>query len=139
MKTKIPYSFIPFNILKNKSQIFSGIGSKIEKSIPSLRLNLEYIKTEISAQEYTSMCIMSSLASFIIFNIIINIFLIALKFQKPFLLVFLISAALAGFIFTQQILYPKILVQKKTKDIERNILSVLQDILVQLNSGIPFF
>jgi len=139
MKNKIPYSFIPFNILKNISSVFLGLGSKIEKSLPSLKLNLEYVKLGINAQEYTAMCLMSSLFSFILLNIIINIFFIIINFGRSLLLAFGISTAMSLFIFAQQILYPKIHVQRKTKDIERNLLPALQDILVQLNSGIPFF
>jgi pilus assembly protein TadC len=39
----------------------------------------------------------------------------------------------------QQILYPKLEAGKKVVDVERNLLSALQDMLVQLNSGIPLF
>ncbi|MEA2036371.1 MAG: type II secretion system F family protein [Nanoarchaeota archaeon] len=39
----------------------------------------------------------------------------------------------------QQIAYPKISTNRKVREIEKNLLAALQNILVQLNSGVPLF
>ena len=38
-----------------------------------------------------------------------------------------------------QIVYPQIYLSRKERDIERNLVSALNNILIQLNSGIPLF
>ena len=43
------------------------------------------------------------------------------------------------FVFFNQMIYPKIFVARSQKNIEKNLLSGLEDILVQINSGIPLF
>jgi len=43
------------------------------------------------------------------------------------------------FVFLQQLTYPKIYSGKRVKNIERNLLGALQDIMIQLNSGVPLF
>ncbi len=43
------------------------------------------------------------------------------------------------FVFLQQLTYPKIYSNKRIKDIEKNLLAALQNMLIQLNSGVPIF
>jgi len=139
MKTKIPYSFVPFPILKRIAPVFSGVGSKIEKSVPSLRLHLEQTKANLTAQEYISLSITSSLITFVYMTIFFIVLFFMLDLDNPILLAFGASILIVLFIFFQQVLYPKLLAGRKIKDIEKNLLPALQDILVQLNSGIPLF
>ena len=139
MKNKIPFSLVPFSTLKKSSNIFLGIGKKIEKNFPFIKFGLEQSKIGITAEEYISMSLMSSLISFIVINLILNLILFSAGLKGAFLLATTISFPITFFIFLQQLLYPKIKLQYKTKDIERNLLPALEDLLVQLNSGIPLF
>jgi len=139
MKNKIPFSLVPFNTLKNISHIFLGISNKIERNFPSLRTSLDQVNIDATPKEYIAMCIMASFIFFIFINIPLNILISLFSLQKPYFLNIGISIALTIFIFFQQILYPKIQFQNKSKDIERNLLPVLQDMLIQLSSGIPLF
>ncbi|MCD4771019.1 type II secretion system F family protein [archaeon] len=45
----------------------------------------------------------------------------------------------AGFISFSQLAYPRVRISRKEKNIERNLIFALEDILIQLNSGIPLF
>jgi len=51
----------------------------------------------------------------------------------------LVGIAFSFFLFFSQIVYPYIYVSKRQKNIERNLIPALSDMLVQLNSGIPLF
>jgi len=139
MKNKIPFSIIPIKTLRKISQGFLGIGSKLEESIPSLKLNLERIDMDLSPQEYFAMSLMSSSIFFIFINIVLSIFLLIIKVDNPFLLSILVSIIITFFILFQQLLYPRMKAMRKIRDIEKNLLPGLQDMLVQLNSGIPLF
>ncbi|MFH1592356.1 MAG: type II secretion system F family protein [Candidatus Woesearchaeota archaeon] len=139
MKNKVPLSIVPVKLLRKISQIFSGLGGKLERSFPSLKLNLEQAGMDFTPQEYIAMCMTSSLISFVFLNIIFNINLFVLKIENPPLLSLLISVPLVLFILIQQLLYPKLRAGRKIKDIEKNLLPALQDMLVQLTSGVPLF
>jgi len=139
MKDKIPYSIVPPKLLKNISQIFSGIANKIEKNLPSLKLNLEQAKMTISPQEYVAMCIMASTIFFIFISTLLSFIFFKIQLRGPIIFSLIISLPLVIFILTQQILYPKIKAIRKVRDIEKNLLPTLQDMSVQLNSGISLF
>lgn len=136
---KIPYSILPFNLLKKTSEIFMGLGSNIVKRVPSLKLNVQKTGMTIGASEYVAMSITSSFIFFISVYILFNIVLFALEVGKPPFVAFFISIVLTFFIFMQQIFYPSLFAKKQIRGIEQNLLPALQDMLVQLNSGIPLF
>lgn len=139
MKEKIPFSIVPFKILRKISQVFSGLGNKIKKVMPHFELNLEQAEMKVTPQEYIAMSIMSSIISFIFLSILFSIIFFSLKVNNPLFLTLIITLPLSLFSFIQQILYPKLRAGKKIKNIEKNLLPALQDMLVQLNSGIPLF
>ncbi|MBT3691557.1 type II secretion system F family protein [Candidatus Woesearchaeota archaeon] len=133
----IPYSFLPPTILRKISRIFFWLGKRIEGKFPNLNLNLEQIDYKISAKEYISMSITSVV---ILFLFLVGLSIpFSLKYgTNPLLSIFIISI-ISLFIFAQQILYPKLKANKRIKDIERNIIPALQNMVVQLNSGVPLF
>ena len=133
----IPSSFLPPTILRKISRIFFWLGKRIEGKFPNLNLNLEQIDYKISAKEYISMSITSVV---ILFLFLVGLSIpFSLKYgTNPLLSIFIISI-ISLFIFAQQILYPKLKANKRIKDIERNIIPALQNMVVQLNSGVPLF
>ncbi|MBI2672266.1 type II secretion system F family protein [Candidatus Woesearchaeota archaeon] len=139
MKNKIPFSLVPFNTLKNISKWFSGIANKLIKYFPFIEQNMEYIQVEATAKEYLAMIIMNSIISFAAIFILLSVTLFFVKIENSLLISIIISIPITIFLFAQQILYPKIRAGKKIVDVERNLLPALQDMLVQLNSGIPLF
>jgi len=44
-----------------------------------------------------------------------------------------------GFVFFSRLIYPKVYNNRKQRNIERNLIPALQDMLVQLYSGVPLF
>ena len=139
MKNKIPFSILPFKVLSKLSQIFFGLANKIEKNIPSLKLYLEQAEMTVLPDAYMAICITSSIINFIFINIFLIIILFITDIGNSILLSIIISIPVTLFLFFQQTLFPKLKANKKIKDIEKNLLPTLQDMMVQLNSGIPLF
>lgn len=133
---KLPYSIIPADRLKKISYLFLGMGQSMQNLFPFLKTHLKQARFDISIREYLSMCILSSSIFFILIFFFISIFS---GFTKYLVFNFVISVILSLFIFYQQISYPKIYANRRIKDIERNLLSALQNMLIQLNSGVPLF
>ncbi len=138
MKNKIPFSLLPFNILRKISSVFYGLGNMIQKGMPSMRLNLEKAEINVSPQEYIAMCLMSSLIFFVFCYMLLNIFLY-LFVGRSLILSFFVSIIVTLFVLIEQISYPKLKGNRKTKDVERNLLPALRDMVVQLNSGVSLF
>jgi len=84
------------------------------------------------------MCVLASGFFFVFFGLVLTLFLGAFKVKNP-LSGFIISFLFTFFIFFQQIMYPKMIVNKRIKGIERNLLTAMQNVLIQLNSGVPLF
>jgi pilus assembly protein TadC len=135
---KIPFSFIPNDVLRKLSFGFFGISSIVEKYFPFLKVNLKQAEMRLSPKEYISMCIVSTIFFFLIFGFLFMFLMGAFGVQKAYM-GFVISFIFAGFTFLQQMMYPKMLVRKRIKGIERNLLASLQNMLIQLNSGVPLF
>ena len=65
--------------------------------------------------------------------------------RKHILIVFIFVLVLIGivifasFLLFSQLVYPKVYSTRKIKEIDRNLIPALQDMMVQLSSGIPLF
>lgn len=136
---KLPYAIFPPNTLKRLSRHFLGIGEILEGGFPFLNINLIQSRTELNAKEYLSICFINNSVSFAFLSLIIYLFLRIFKLQHPLLISLTVAFVIGLFIFFQQISYPRVIVLRRTKEIERNLLPALEDFLIQLNSGVPLF
>lgn len=136
---KIPYSILPIKVLKKSSSIFLGFGRSLEKNFPFLKLHLKQAEVDFSVKEYLSMCLFSGILFFVFFGFFFILILSVAGVQKPFPFGLIISIIVTLFVFLQQLTYPKIYSNKRVKDIEKNLLAALQNMLIQLNSGVPLF
>ncbi len=136
---KIPYSLLPTKVLRNASSIFRGIGEALQNLFPFLKLYLKQAEAEISVKEYLSMCFLSSLLFFVFFGFFFILILALARVGKSFLFGLITAIVVTIFVFLQQIIYPRVYAHRRIKGIERNLLSALQNILIELNSGVPLF
>ena len=136
---KVPYSLLPMKVLRKASSIFRGAAESLEPSFPFLKLSLKQAKVDFSIREYLSMCFLSGLIFFTFFGFLFISILTAAGIKQSFLVGLVIAIVITLFVFFQQLAYPKIYANRRVRDIERNLLGALQNILVQLNSGVPLF
>ncbi len=136
---KIPYSLLPIKVLKKSSSIFLGIGRSLEKNFPFLKLHLKQAEVDFSVKEYLSMCFLSGLIFFVFFGFFFILILFLAGVKNPFSFGLITSIIITLFVFLQQLTYPKIYSNKRIRDIEKNLLAALQNMLIQLNSGVPIF
>lgn len=138
MKFKIPLTFSNLEILKGRSKYFKKFGNNKETNLGKY---LQNSGEKIDKQGYLAICYRNFFLNFLILSVISTSILgLAgphIRFFYFYGLIFALIIAL--FIFFNQYNYPKIFSLNKTRDIEKNLISALQDILVQLNSGVPLF
>lgn len=136
---KIPYSLLPPKVLRRSSRIFLFVGEFIRPLFPFLKLHLKHANIDVDSRDYLSMCFLSSLIFFGFFGLFITMILYLAETGSPLLVGLSVSSIFTFFVFFQQLMYPKVHTMRRIKSIERNLLPALQNILVQLNSGVSLF
>jgi len=135
----LPFSFLPWKILKKHSNIFLGLASSVETGFASLEMRLVQTGIPVAAKQYLAMCMLATFSFFIFILFIFELFFWGFGSSHPILYGFLMALVISMLVYLQQVNYPRLLVKKKIKNIEQNLLPALQDFLVQLNAGIPIF
>lgn len=139
MKQKIPFSIMPFDVLKKISRPFSSISRRISKFFPYLR---EYIKTldmQVDPVVYINTCLLSTTLFYFFISLIFIVFLFLFDVDNYIGISLVIAIPLSLFVLFRQLTYPKLLSNKRIRNIDRNLLPALQHIMINLNSGIPLF
>lgn len=137
MKFHIPFTLGNIELLKRKSKFFSSL-IKYQK-ITKLQSYLNNAGQNITEKDYIAICLRSYTIFFVIIYLISTTLLVLIRTRLPFLLAIGLAFIFSTFVFFSQIIYPKVYDSKRVKNIERNLIPALQDMLVQLNSGIPLF
>jgi len=137
MKFSIPFTFASSDVLKRKSKYFLSKIKRKEKS--RLVENLKNAGAEFSREEYLAICVRSFFIFFAVFFVFFTTILLLFKIKLFYLLGFAVALLFSCFVFFSQNVYPQIYVARRQRNIEKNLISALQDILIQLNSGIPLF
>src|SRR4030042_4695519 len=137
MKFQIPFTFSEIEKLKIRSR-FIALYIKY-KSKSKLEENLKNSGINISREEYLAICLDTFFTVFLLLFIIPSTILVFLGVKYFYLFSFCFALISSGFVFFSQIVYPSIYVMRREKNIEKNLIPALQDILIQLSSGVPLF
>lgn len=137
MKFRIPFTFSDIDVLKKKSEKLSKFFRGAGKTF--LQDELKSCNVDIDAPQYMAITFRTFLLLFssllVIFTSVLAIIGIAsFYFYGPGA-----SLLFSLFVFFRQLTYPRIYSSRKEKEIEKNLISVLQDMLVQLESGVPMY
>lgn len=137
MKFQIPFTFSEIEKLKRRS---GPIASHIKyKKDSKLEQDLKNSGIDISREEYIAICLNTSFFVFLVLFVLSSTVLIFLRLKYFYLFSFIFAFVFAGFVFFSQSAYPSIYVMRRERNIEKNLIPALQDILVQLSSGVPLF
>lgn len=137
MKFHIPFTFLSIDILKSKSK---ALAAKIRyKKSSKLYENLKNAGVDITREEYLGIIFRSFIISLIALLLVLVPLFGLLGMNKFYLWAPILALMFSLFILFSQSVYPKIYVARRQRDIEKNLLPAMEDILVQLNSGVPLF
>jgi len=137
MKFHIPFTIASLDRLKRSSRFFFFLTKK--KKIPKLQRYLDNSEIDITSEEYLTISIRSFSVSFFILYIVATTTLVLLDVRNAFLLSFGLASIFSSFIFFSQIIYPKIYDTRRVREMDKNLIPALEDMLIQLTSGIPLF
>jgi flagellar protein FlaJ len=134
---KVPLSFSSVDKLKKRSSFFKRfVGYKKKSALGDYLKNSE---VDMTREEYLSVCVEGLVTSFLVISVVISTILILLSVKKALILSLGFALVFSFFVFFSRAVYPKVFHTRKQKDIEKNLIPALQDMLVQLNSGVPLF
>ena len=137
MKFHIPFTTASIDRLKSRYSFFSFYPKHYRSS--KLQQYLDKLEFKLTENEYFSICFGSFAMSFFILFVIFSTILVFLSIKFAFLLSLGAAFVFSFFVFFSQMIYPKIYDSRRVKNIDRNLILALEDMLVQLNSGIPLF
>ncbi len=137
MNFHIPFTISRLEKLKRGPIIIKSTSNRNKYS--KLDYYLQNSDIDITKQQYLNICFRSVIILFVAVFFIISTFVLLFKLKAAIMLSLLISFVFAGFVFFSQINYPKVYFNRKQKGLERNLMPALEDMLVQLSSGVPLF
>src|SRR3989344_2140181 len=135
----VPFSPVPVNALRKISRPLMGVGAVFARAFPYLELELEQAEAGIDIDEYGA--IMIFLFAFYFLFMAFIIFAIGIKMGAQNVPILSITAGMliAFLVMMQLSIYPKMLVRKKVRDIERNLVFALRTVLIEIKSGVSLF
>lgn len=135
-----PIPFVPFPMERavKISRIFLWASSRLVKLNPFLSNELFQAGMEINDREYLSVAIFSSLFWFIlIFSLFTSVGVLSGRNFVYLALAF--SFLLSGVCFFYIIFYPNLIISKKNREVERNLLFAIRHLFIQVKSGVSLF
>jgi len=137
MEFKIPFSRASLGRLKKRAELFRKFIK--QKKDTKLQSYLNKVGVVISREEYIVISLLGFSSTFLFVFALSFVGLVFSRFQHALLFSFGVAFISGFFVFFSRMIYPKIFVNRKQREIESNLIPALQDMLVQLTSGIPLF
>jgi len=135
---RIPLVPIPLEKAVAISKKLRWISQGMVRVMPGLKRDLYQAEIDISPIDYVGIALFTSIFySFIMGSVVTLSALVFLNAFDPIGL--LIGALFFGISFYFIILYPKVIVKKRIKLLEKDLLFALRHILIEIKSGIPLF
>ena len=137
MKFKIPFAGSNIARLKKISKPYY----KKVRNKPDSKLSM-YLKSSgapVRRDEYIGIARRSFLNLFFVLLFLSFALLWTFGLVRFYLFAIGFSLLFSGIVFMNQRAYPRIYFLKRQRDIERNLIPALEDVLIQLSSGIPLF
>ncbi len=134
----IPFAPMPTQALKALTLPFKRFSANTGKIFPNLKNELEQSELGFDEREYGAIMIFLVLFYTAFFSCMVSLLLS--RITPDFLALGIgIGLVMGLMMLFQAIMYPKILVRKKVRDLEKSLVFALRAILVQLKSGVGLF
>ncbi len=137
MKFRPPFSILSMERLRKRPLMFKFLQN--HKRDSKITYYLENSDAGIDREHYLNLCLINVIATLIAIYVLSTTALVIAGVNLPYIISLAIALLFGLFVFSTQIMYPKVYFLRKQKNLERNLMPGLEDILVQLSSGVPLF
>lgn len=135
---KIPLIPIPLKKALIVSKKFRWISQSLIRAMPGLKRDLYQSEIDIHPIDYVGVALFTAFFYSIIMGSVVTLSsLVFMETPDPMGILIGIMFFFISFYFI--ILYPKVIVKKRVKMLEKNLLFALRHILIEIKSGIPLF
>ena len=139
---RVPFSPLPFNKALDYSRNLGlmGLGNRVSKLFPHLSLYLFQSEAHLDNDEYTTIAIFTGVFWFLFIFAVGTLLSFITQLPPNYLsIIFVSSSAVFLLSFFYIMFYPKVLVTRRTRLLEKDLLFALRHLMVQSKSGIPLF
>lgn len=136
---RIPFLPLPLRNAVRIAKPLRGIAARLERFFPALSLQLYQAGIKLDAKSYLSCAILASLCWFALFFPLLLLIFNRMAPQFTLTGSFGVSGALALMSFLYINMYPKLLVARKIREMERCLLYALRHLTIQIKSGVPLY
>jgi len=135
---KIPLIPMPLKKALTVSKKFRWVSQPLSRLFPGLNRDLYQSEIDIKPIDYIGIAFFTSIFYAMLMGSIVTLSsLVFIKILDPIGLIVGIIFFFISFYFI--IFYPKVIVKKRTKMLEKNLLFALRHILIEIKSGVPLF
>lgn len=136
---KVPFSILPERTAKKVARLFKGLADHMKPFYPYLQLQLRQAEMRINVVDYLALCFSATTMFFLLFTSTIAFILFMAQVERWFAVALVAGVLVGGFVFMQQVFYPKLVGARRIKALEKELLPGLRTMLIQLNAGVPLF
>ncbi len=138
-KLLIPYNFLPQRLIIRLARQLKLTGSLISNFFPQLGEDMFHAKIDVAPKEYCAISFSSALLNAALLIAIIDI-IAAITGGIILAYYALALGALFGIIsFFTAITYPKLIAMKRAREIDKEMIPAIRQLLIELRSGVPLF
>jgi flagellar protein FlaJ len=134
---RIPFLILPYRTLDRLSDMFLGFGKSVVAKQKKFGLYFLQADIPIKPEKYVAIGVASAIINFLILNVFTII--LAILGKSQWIYTPIVALVVVFFMYAQQMSYPKLVVLKKVRNIEANLLPALRAMTVQLTAGVTFF
>lgn len=140
MKKRIPFVPFPMPLTRKISKRFLGFGDKLSKLLPGFRVKLGQAELEFQPREYLAIAFFSLIFWISMTFTLLFALSIFVKLSQNIIFTIIPVSIVIGFLsFFYIIFYPSLIIARKVKDLEKNLLFAIRHLLIQVKSGVPLF
>lgn len=136
---KIPYCFFPENFVRRGASLFYWFADIIRRSKPDIELQFRRAEIKTTPRLYIAASLFSDMLVFFFVLAFVGMVLSKFKSKYMVLAIPVVAIAVTIFIFFQQMTYPRAIISKKVRHIEKHLLQALRTMQIQISSGIPLY
>ena len=125
--------------IKQKRHFIMPLAELVLKIYPHIEIDLRESKTQKSPKEYVTSILTNGLAFFLFtssISLLISYYTEQLN-KLPWIVIVLFL--ITGYFSVQKLLYPKFIAAKRVKKVEVNLVAVLRNIEIQIDSGLSLY
>lgn len=134
--------FAPFHLARSGRRMLHGfcpIGALLKQYFPKLDAELEESGNTLSATEYLAGAVLTSFFYFSMTFGLMLIFSLRISHETGRVAALGFGGIVAIAFFAYALLYPRLIVGRSSREIERNLLYATRHLMIQTSAGVPLF